>query len=290
MARWDRGKNADMQELSQLKGAVRVLQRQSKEQMALERETHSMLENLHEQMGALKSAFKTLSEVMVEELEELRNEAESNYARLESKIDENQLSSQKVERELQVLVHQSEALHSKERDWFKDSEILKVQGQRVAGWITQLQRDIMETKDCVSALRAEHSSRSLQITEEANSLRHSWRNAADAMVEKVADLEGTVERLQNDSSQLSHARISDLELTERALSTLKQQQVRLRSSMEENLGVISSDVKAVEARTAAVEKVAQKSKSDIAELSRGLEEVSGRLRNRLKVIDQLLSK
>jgi len=73
---------APLSDFHQVKQAIKALQREVGSQFALEHETQATLEYLNNQIQALRSAFNTLSEVIMEEVDTIRLEAKKSVVSL----------------------------------------------------------------------------------------------------------------------------------------------------------------------------------------------------------------
>ena len=64
----------DLASVNQLRAAVRQLQKDGQEQLTLEYESQATFEYFHGQINALQKGYKTLSDVLLEEVDTLRTE------------------------------------------------------------------------------------------------------------------------------------------------------------------------------------------------------------------------
>ena len=64
----------DLASINQLRAAVRQLQKDGQEQLTLEYESQATFEYFHGQINALQKGYKTLSDVLLEEVDTLRTE------------------------------------------------------------------------------------------------------------------------------------------------------------------------------------------------------------------------
>uniref|UniRef100_A0A7S2S1H4 Uncharacterized protein n=1 Tax=Mucochytrium quahogii TaxID=96639 RepID=A0A7S2S1H4_9STRA len=276
-------------ELHQIKQAVRTLQRNAKEQIVLEQEAQANFEQLNGQVAALRAAFNTLSDVVMDEVDSVRGESDNGRKILEKRLDQYAKENKEIKTELDLMKRNNELWTSKERDWAKDNELLKVSHAHVANWIQQLQRDIMDAREQVNLVKQEHSSRTLQLSEEANTLRTSWKSNVETLQTRLGDYEDLLQRTQMELHNVVQARMDDLELMERAINTVREQQVRLRASVDENLGTVSSDIKVISRRADQTDTLLTQAKMNISDLQKAIDDHKHLVKNRLQVIDRLVS-
>ena len=75
-----------MADIHQIRAAVRALQKDSREQLSLEQESQATFEFLSSQINALKEAFDTLAEVVMEEVDSVRAESSKRWKNVETEL------------------------------------------------------------------------------------------------------------------------------------------------------------------------------------------------------------
>ena len=140
-----------------------------------------------------------------------------------------------MQREVTLLKKTFDVWSLKERDWAKDNEILKVSHAHNAEWMQQMQRDMMEMRDIVHSIKADHAHTVKRVAEETAELKQQWDRQTTALAAKMQEFEAALERHQGDVRALGQQRLDDLDLVEKALSTVQQQQARMRSTVEERV-------------------------------------------------------
>ena len=140
-----------------------------------------------------------------------------------------------MQREVTLLKKTFDVWSLKERDWAKDNEILKVSHAHNAEWMQQMQRDMMEMRDIVHSIKADHAQTLKRVAEETAELKEQWDQQTTVLAAKMQEFEAALERHQGDVRALGQQRLDDLDLVEKALSTVQQQQARMRSTVEERV-------------------------------------------------------
>ena len=116
----------DLASVNQLRAAVRQLQKDGQEQLTLEYESQATFEYFHGQINALQKGYKTLSDVLLEEVDTLRTEFGKRLRSVDSQHQQQQKLTMDMQREVTLLKKTFDVWSLKERDWAKDNEILKV--------------------------------------------------------------------------------------------------------------------------------------------------------------------
>ena len=93
----------------------------------------------------------------------------------------------------------------------------------------------MEMRDIVHSIKADHAHTLKRVAEETAELKQQWDQQTTALAAKMQEFEAALERHQGDVRSLGQQRLDDLDLVEKALSTVQQQQARMRSTVEERV-------------------------------------------------------
>mmetsp|Transcript_26887 Transcript_26887/g.91778 ORF Transcript_26887/g.91778 Transcript_26887/m.91778 type:complete len:279 (+) Transcript_26887:89-925(+) len=165
-------------EFQELRRQVTTLQKDSEEQLALEQEAQDTFEYLTHQVRALRDAFKTLSDVVVEEVDALRADGKSARAQLKAMRGE---------------VGAVGAKHAQAAEWT----------QAVQRELSELQRAVEREvgEECAAVRRA--------------GARHEALIEGHAV--KIAALEGGADKLSRELGALTEQRADDLALLQKAL-------------------------------------------------------------------------
>ena len=242
-----------LSQFHQLSTAVKQLQRDAQEQLTLEYESQATFEYLNGQVAALQKAFTTLSEVVMEEVDSIRAEGTKRWRDLELQLSRHMKNFTDLQNEVSLVKRTLDVWDAKERDWAKDTEILKVSHAHNAEWMQQMQRDVMELRDQVQSFKSESALSVKDVKEETAALRQQWNDHVEELNGKLAEYNDGFEKTDRELRVHGQQRMDDLELLEKAISTVQKQQMRLRASVDEGQQVTMSDVRQVASRTEAIE-------------------------------------
>lgn len=231
-----------LSDMHQLQRAVKELQREAADQLVLEVESQATFEFLTSQIRALRSAFDTLSDVVMTEVDGLRKETARKLGDLDADVVRQGEMHKATHTEVMQLKRTMEIWGLKERDWAKDNEILKASHSHNVEWMQQLQRDVMDVKDKLHEIKSDTGSRISEICEEANSLRGNWQKHVDDMLDRLQDFDSAAQRQASEARAQAQQRADDLELMEQALSTVQKQQMQVRSGLEEQAQSVASQL------------------------------------------------
>ena len=223
----------------QLRDAVRQLQNDAKDQLFLEYESQATFEYHHSQIAALRQAFSTLSDVVMGELSAIQAALAQSNRSTGALIAECNGDVVALKKGMLVLNDTLDAWSVKERGWAKDAELLKVSHAHLADWMQQVQRDVAALRDGMQSEKQRTCARVSAMFDEMAALKHSW----DQQMRSVAaTCRGTQRTLQQHSEEMSvrkRQRLDDLELLESAITTVQQQHLRLRASIDGEMHLIS---------------------------------------------------
>lgn len=274
-----------LSEMHQLQRAVKELQREAADQLVLEVESQATFEFLTSQIKALKRAFDTLSDVLMTEIDSVRHETERKLRDMDALVTRQAEMHKATHAEVVQLTRALEIWGLKERDWAKDTEILKASHAHNIEWMQQLQRDAMDVKDRVHELQTDVGHRLAAASEETANLRGHWQKQVDDMTARLQKFDSVAAKQAAESRALTQQRVDDMELTEQAVRTLQQQQLRVRASLEDLAQSATTQYKlafkkleALESQSSAqrgvVEKLKAKSSSLEKEQRRRMENIS----------------
>ena len=228
-------------------GMARTAREEGFDEIADWFETLAKAEKSH--AGRFQKAFDTLAEVVMEEVDSVRAESSKRWKNIETEVAKQSQQVHEAMNEVGMAKRAVELWTSKERDWSKDNEVLKVSHAHNAEWMQKMQRDVMDMKDEVREMKNEHALYTKELREEAAHLRVQWDQQVDSLNAKIRQYETAIERQQSDIRSQAEQRMDDLELLQRALSTVQSQQNRVRASAEEAMQAAKTDVQAISAAT-----------------------------------------
>ncbi|TYZ66658.1 hypothetical protein PybrP1_007476 [[Pythium] brassicae (nom. inval.)] len=222
-----------LSEMHQLQRAVKELQREAAEQLVLEVESQATFEFLTSQVQALKSAFDTLADVLMNEVDSVRKETQRKLRDMDALVTRQAEMHKATRAEVLELKRALDIWGLKERDWAKDNEILKASHAHNVEWMQQLQRDGMDVKDRVHALQTDVAHRLAAASEEAANLRGHWQKQVDVMTARLEDFASAAHAQVAGSRAQTQQRVDDMELMEQAFRSLQMQQQHVRASLED---------------------------------------------------------
>jgi len=278
------GAGAEGGDLASLRAEVRLLQKESTDQLSLEYESQQTFEHLKGQVTALRTAFGSLSELMTDEVEGLRADTAARAAEADAVAGRGSRADAALREELALVRRQLEESHRRERGWAKDVEVLKASHAHSVQWMQQLQRDSADLREQLAASRTEAAERAAAAAEEA-------ARAADAQHERAAALESAAARAaavgEQQAAELREAaaqRNDDLALIEAALSATQAQQLQARAASEEGFGAQGADLNALRSKSDALASGAMAQKVQQAAQK---EEVDARFENVSRVLGHI---
>ncbi|ETV91080.1 hypothetical protein H310_14243 [Aphanomyces invadans] len=231
-----------LSDLNQIRQAIKALQKDAAEQLHLELESQATFAYFSTQLGALKQAFETLSDVLMAEVDNVRKDANRRLQALEVEVDRQREQFTSASRELDTVKRTWEVWNLKERDWAKDNEILKASHSHNVEWMQSLQRDVMDTKDRVHELRHDHTNRAKTMADEAATLRTQWQKQVESISDQLHGFEVSAALHQRDLKAFAQQRLDDLHMMEQALSTVQTQQIRLTSAVDDGFHHAQAEV------------------------------------------------
>jgi hypothetical protein len=318
---------------------VKQLQRDHQEQMGLEFESQATFEYLNSQVQALHAAFNTLSDVVMDEIDAVRSESRRKMKEMEETVSGRALDSCRADggwgsssraelqcgaqisrhvknfadsqQEVNMLKRSLDVLVMKDRDWAKDTEILKVSlpaqsrgpappahpptpphptpphptpgacarrhptrrqvsHAHTAEWMQQMSRDVMATRELVSALKADTAAAVSQAAEGLGSMRVQLNAQCEALNVRFIDFDRGLGEVREDGARAAAQRLDDLDLTEHALSALQKQAARTRAGVDEAAAAARADAAAARARSEEAAAAAAAARGDVSELARAL--------------------
>lgn len=229
-----------LSEMHQLQRAVRELQREAADQLVLEVESQATFEFMTNQIKALRNAFETLSDVLLNEVDTVRRETTRQLNALDAQLTQQMELQKATHTEVMQLKRTMEVWSLKERDWAKDNEILKASHAHNVEWMQQLQRDVMEVKDRVHEFKTDVSYRITDLCEEANNLRSHWEKQVDDVNDRLQRYDALAQKQSGEVRALTQQRVDDLELMENAMTSIQKQQSQVLVNLDDHMASASS--------------------------------------------------
>jgi chromosome segregation ATPase len=278
-----------LSDMHQLQRAVLELQKEAADQLVLEVESQATFEFLTSQIKALKSAFETLSDVLLNEIDGLRKETHRKLQEMDAEVTRQTEIQKATNTEVLQLKRTIEIWSLKERDWAKDNEILKASHSHNVEWMQQLQRDVMEVKDKVHEMKQDFSYRLTDVCEETNNLRTHWQKQVEDMTERLQEFDTISQKQMIETRAQTQQRVEDLELMEQAISTVQKQQLHLRSGMDDNFQNLSSQTSILVKKMEMIESQGGTQKIALEQLKNKCTSMDKEQRRRMESISKMFS-
>ena len=106
---------------------------------------------------------------------------------------------------------------------------------------------------------------------EVNELKRHWDNQSQTIVNRINECSAEVSKQRAELTVTGEQRMDDLELLEKALSTLQAQQVRLRSSVDEATIPLQTESKSLRSKTDQLDAAISSIKMDAVETRHQME-------------------
>lgn len=278
-----------LSDMHQLQRAVKELQREAADQLVLEVESQATFEFLTSQIRALKSAFDTLSDVLLNEIDGVRKDTHRKLSEMDALVTRQIELHKATHSEVLQLKRTMEVWALKERDWAKDNEILKASHAHNIEWMQQLQRDVMDVKDRSHEFKSDVSYRLTDVVEQTASLRGHWQAQVDDMTDRLQTFELTAQRQTAELRAVAQQRMDDLALTEQALSSVQKQQLAVRSQMENCLQTTESQQVLLAKQLSAVDSQCTTQRVQIDQLRTRHSSLEQEQRRRMETISKTFS-
>jgi hypothetical protein len=120
------------------------------------------------------------------------------------------------------------------REWMKHAQQDSLE---LREWMKHAQQESLELREMFDLSKQEHLSTSVQMAEEAKATRLQWDEQMDNVVAQLTELDGKNSTVSSDLRVQAQQRMDDLELIEKAMSTIQSQQLRLRGSVKTGIQV-----------------------------------------------------
>jgi chromosome segregation ATPase len=232
-----------------LQASVKALQTESQKQLDLEYESQATFEYLKSEVNGLRTAFSTLSDVLMEEINALRaNDQFSNFGA--------------VNEELKAVRREMEERVTREREMIKEIDMLKITNARYAEWMQQFQRDAVEVRERENKLE----SRITMNAQNQSLIKTDVEQQIEHFRSQLMDYQAEIERHEADVKFQGQQRVDDVEQLEKAISKMQSQQARNRTLVDEQIEASNTDIKTLAQR---IQSLTKKSTHQFDNFNRG---------------------
>jgi hypothetical protein len=243
------GRDGGEKKMKALQTAVKALQTESQKQLDLEYESQATFEYLKSEVNGLRTAFSTLSDVLMEEINAIRaSDQVSNF--------------NAVNEELKVVRKELEERVLREWEVVKELDMLKITNARYAEWMQQFQRDAVEVREGKHKLE----SRITMNTQNQSILKTDVEQQIEQIRSQLMDFQAEIERHESDVKFQGQQRVDDVEQLEKAISKIQSQQARSRSLVDEQIAASNTDIKTLAQR---IQSLTKKSAHQFDNFNRG---------------------
>ncbi len=254
-----------------LSKTVRDLQKEADQQLELELETQQTLEHFLLQMVGLKNAFAMLSDVVMHEVDAARSEARRRVDAAEARVEVDRQSIDALTHHYGELTERVKKTEFNQEAILSELKALRAQGDQTSSWLTAVAEQLSVVKDSVSDLRNESVSYNAATTKEVAELKRHWDDQSTKIVTRINECGAEVSKQRADLTLTTEQRMDDLELLEKALSTLQAQQIRLRSNVDEAIIPLQTEVGSLRSKTDQLDASSSAVKMDMVEVRNEME-------------------
>ncbi|GMI09118.1 hypothetical protein TrLO_g6998 [Triparma laevis f. longispina] len=281
-------KDKDATGSSDLKKSINQLQKEADQQLELEMETQMTLEHFLGQMISLKNAFAMLSDVVMHEVDAARSEARRRIDVSDNRVVQNQQTVDKVIHEFGSLSTRVSRIEEKQDTIIAELAALRSQGDQTATWLTTVSEQVSVVKEQVGETRQAQVKFDANTVKEVNELKRHWDNQSQTIVNRINECSAEVSKQRAELTVTGEQRMDDLELLEKALSTLQAQQVRLRSSVDEAVIPLQTESKSLRSKTDQLDAAISSIKMDAVETRHQMEGIDRDQRLRFDNVSRVM--
>jgi len=273
---------------SALSKSISLLQKEADQQLELEMETQMTLEHFLGQMISLKNAFAMLSDVVMHEVDAARSEARRRIDASDTRVIANQGTVDKVIHEFGSLSSRVEKIEERQERMLTELTALRNQGDQTAKWLTTVAEQVSVVKDQIADVHNKQVAFNAETVKECSELKRHWDTQSQTIVSRINECGAEVSKQKTELAVTSEQRMDDLELLEKALSTLQAQQVRLRSSVDEAVIPLQTETKSLRSKADQIDASLSAIKMDAVETRHELEGIDRDARHRFENVSRVM--
>ena len=233
-------------DMDKIRRAVKSLQNKANKQFEMDQECQTTIASLKQQIQELRSAFMTLSEFVLTEVDSLRQDTTSVQSSMHACKDELTKSIKHVHHTMEVWygtekIRVTLCRKERERMWIKDNEILKASNVHHVEWMQHLQQESSECKDLTHALQHEMQQSDAERLDLAQSLRSENAERFEQVNARITQHVGVSQQLQHQIKLLASQRAQDLGTMEKAFGVMRQEHSKLKHNVNASMSAIERD-------------------------------------------------
>jgi len=191
------------------------------QQLELEMETQMTLEHFLSQMVALKNAFAMLSDVVMHEVDAARSEARRRIDASDARVNSSQTTIDNLIHEYGQLSNRVTSVEDKQDQILQELVALRTQGDQTAAWLTTVAEQVSVVKEDITGVNNKQIEHNAGVVKECSQLKVHWESQSQKIVSKINECSSEVSKQRTELTTTSQQRMDDLELLEKALSTLQ---------------------------------------------------------------------
>jgi chromosome segregation ATPase len=263
------------------------LQQEADQQLELEMETQMTLEHFLGQMVSLKNAFAMLSDVVMHEVDAARSEARRRVDSCDARIESQRVTADNLIHEYGQLTNRVSAVESKQDRILQELVALRTQGDQTAAWLTTVAEQVSVVKEQMSETTNTQIEHNAGVVKECSQLKLHWEQQSTKIVGRINECGAEVTKQRADLTAATEQRMDDLELLEKALSTLQAQQVRLRANVDEAVIPLQTESASLRSKADQLDAGLSTVKVDAVETRHELESVERDARHRFDNVSRV---
>ena len=206
---------------SDVNKTIKLLQVEADQQLELEMETQMTLEHFLSQMVALKNAFAMLSDVVMHEVDAARSEARRRIDASDARVNSSQTTIDNLIHEYGQLSNRVTSVEDKQDQILQELVALRTQGDQTAAWLKTVAEQVSVVKEDITGVNNKQIEHNAGVVKECSQLKVHWESQSQKIVSKINECSSEVSKQRTELTTTSQQRMDDLELLEKALSTLQ---------------------------------------------------------------------
>ena len=236
-----------------LNKSLSQLQKEADQQLELELETQMTLEHFMGQMISLKNAFAMLSDVVMHEVDAARSEARRRIDVCNTTVATNNQNVETLQQNFALLMNRLGEVEDRQSSVISELKALRQQGDQTQSWLSSVSEQLTGLKATVGEISNKQNTSTSEVAKECSELKRHVDNQSHSIISRVNECGTEISKQRAELTTSNEQRMDDLELLEKALSTLQAQQVRLRSGVDETVAPLQMELRSLKSKTEGLE-------------------------------------
>ena len=263
------------------------LQKEADQQLELELETQMTLEHFMGQMISLKNAFAMLSDVVMHEVDAARSEARRRIDACDTTVSTNNSNVEMLQQQMGLMIKKMNEVEDKQDGVTRELRALRQQGEQTQSWLTSVSEQVTTLKEQMSDVQAKQVTGVSEVQKECSELKRHFDNQSHSIISRINECGTEISKQRAELTTSTEQRMDDLELLEKALSTLQAQQVRLRSGVDDSITPLQMEIRGLKSKTESIEAGISTLKMDGIELHSTLDAVDRDAKHRFENVSRV---